>query len=55
MTTEKKSLGIQEIMDLLRESVQRDKTTLMFVTHDMEKAAFADRVIHIRDGEIVEN
>ena len=44
----------QEIMELLRESVRRDKTTLLFVTHDMEKAAFADRVIHISDGEIVQ-
>ena len=42
----------QEIMELLRVSVQRDKTTLLFVTHDMEKAAFADRVIHISDGMV---
>ncbi len=42
----------QEIMELLSESVRRDKTTLLFVTHDMEKASFADRVIHIRDGII---
>jgi len=45
----------QEIMELLRESVRKEKTTLLFVTHDMEKAAFADRIIQIKDGEIIKD
>ncbi len=45
----------QEIMELLRESVKKEKTTLLFVTHDMEKAAFADRIIQIKDGEIIKD
>ena len=42
----------QEIMALLRE-LNRDKgVTLLLVTHDPEAAAFAGRVIRMRDGRI---
>jgi putative ABC transport system ATP-binding protein len=40
-----------EIMKLFRELNDRGNT-LIVVTHDPEIAEFADRVIHIRDGEI---
>ena len=41
-----------QVMEILREAV-REGATLLMVTHDMEKAKYADRVVHISDGEIV--
>jgi len=42
----------EEMMKLLRE-LHRDGHTIILVTHDPEIAEFADRVIEIRDGEII--
>jgi putative ABC transport system ATP-binding protein len=42
-----------DIMDLLRELNQEETLTLLVVTHDPEVAAFADRVVRLRDGEVV--
>ena len=44
----------QEIMALLRNLNWDQSVTLLLVTHDLEAAAFADRVIHLRDGRVVE-
>jgi putative ABC transport system ATP-binding protein len=41
-----------EIMRLLKELNQEHKLTLLVVTHDPEVAAFADRVIGLRDGQV---
>lgn len=40
-------------MQLLQDVVRNGETTLLMVTHDMEKARRADRIIHIADGDIV--
>ncbi|MDO6459584.1 MacB family efflux pump subunit [Granulosicoccaceae sp. 1_MG-2023] len=42
----------EEMMKLLRE-LHRDGHTIILVTHDPNIAAFADRVIEIKDGEIL--
>ncbi|WP_235829104.1 ABC transporter ATP-binding protein [Christensenella intestinihominis] len=42
----------EQIMEVLREIVRENGTTLLMVTHDMEKARYADRIVHIADGEI---
>jgi putative ABC transport system ATP-binding protein len=42
-----------EIMTLLRNLNRGQGVTLLLVTHDPEAAAFADRVVHLRDGQIV--
>ncbi len=46
-----------EVMRLLRELNDERGVTLIIVTHDSEVAAYADRIVHLRDGEIskVEN
>jgi putative ABC transport system ATP-binding protein len=44
-----------EIMELLKTVVRFNGTTLLLVTHDMEKAKYADRIIHISDGRIVDS
>src|SRR3984893_9640859 len=41
------------VLDLLLQLNQREKTTLLLVTHDQELASYADRRITLRDGAIV--
>ena len=41
----------REIMELLKR-LNRDGTTIIQVTHSEEKAAYADRIIHLKDGWI---
>lgn len=43
----------EQIMGILQDIVKENGTTLLMVTHDMEKARYADRIVHISDGEIV--
>lgn len=42
-----------EVMDALT-GVHRDGTTIMLVTHDPACAARADRVVYLRDGDVVD-
>jgi ABC-type lipoprotein export system ATPase subunit/ABC-type lipoprotein release transport system permease subunit len=41
-----------EVMFLLRDLNRERGVTLIIVTHDPEVAAYADRIVHLRDGEI---
>ena len=41
------------VLDLLIALNQREKTTLLLVTHDMTLACRADRIVTLRDGQIV--
>mgnify|MGYP001825626829 FL=1 len=43
-----------EVMRLLRDLNTERGVTLIIVTHDPEVAAYADRVVHLRDGQISE-
>lgn len=43
----------KEMMNLMRDIVNRQKKTLVMVTHDDSLAAIADKVIRIVDGKIV--
>lgn len=42
------------ILDLLRSLSKADGKTIVLVTHDPEAARIADRIVHIRDGRVVE-
>jgi putative ABC transport system ATP-binding protein len=44
----------REIMELLRDLNRDQGVTLLLVTHDAEAAAFADVVVQLRDGQIVQ-
>jgi len=47
------SKNSKEIMELLKEANQKYKQTIIMVTHDKELAAYANRIITIEDGKIV--
>ncbi len=41
------------LLQLLREAVDDYRQSVLMVTHDMAAAAYADRIIHMRDGQII--
>ena len=41
------------VLRMLRQSNQEFKQTVLMITHNPEAAAIADRILHMRDGEIV--
>lgn len=44
----------QQILTLFRRIADRDGTTVLIATHDLAVDAFADEVVHLEDGCIVE-
>ena len=44
----------QQILTLFRRIADRDGTTVLIATHDLAVDAFADEVIHLEDGRVVE-
>lgn len=42
----------REVMDLITTMARKNKQTLIIVTHDVEIAEYADKIIHVRDGNI---
>ncbi|MBW4829184.1 MAG: ABC transporter ATP-binding protein [Clostridiaceae bacterium] len=49
------SQNSKEIIDLLKLSVQKYNQTLVLITHDLDIASQADRIITIEDGSIVKD
>src|SRR5207244_1706599 len=50
------STRARELLALLREMVERDRLTVLLVTHDHELASsYSDRIIMMKDGKVVEN
>ena len=41
-----------QMMDLMMGLCQKNKQTLIIVTHDIEISAYAQRIVHISDGKI---
>jgi putative ABC transport system ATP-binding protein len=41
------------VLELLRDLNHRLRQTIVMITHNPEAAAFADRIVHMRDGRIV--
>lgn len=44
----------REVLEILRTAVDQDRQTVVIVTHDARAASYADRVIFLRDGQIVD-
>lgn len=42
-----------EVLDILRTAVDQDDQTVVIVTHDAKAASYADRVIFLADGKLV--
>jgi putative ABC transport system ATP-binding protein len=42
------------VLALLRELNHRFKQTILMITHNPEAAAYADRIVHMRDGRIID-
>lgn len=42
-----------EVLDILRTAVDQDDRTVVIVTHDAKAASYADRVIFLADGKLV--
>ncbi|MBQ8411772.1 MAG: ABC transporter ATP-binding protein [Ruminiclostridium sp.] len=42
----------EDVMSLMVEMCRKHNLTLILVTHDLEIAGYADRIVHIIDGEI---
>jgi putative ABC transport system ATP-binding protein len=45
----------EQIMNLLRALVDERGQTILLVTHNAQHAAFADRLVSLRDGQIIED
>jgi putative ABC transport system ATP-binding protein len=46
------SVSVEKVLDLFREIRERQNVTILLVTHDMNVAGAADRMIRMRDGRI---
>lgn len=46
------SVTAAQITDILRTIVKVEGSTLVLVTHDIEKTQYADRIVHLADGRI---
>src|SRR6202050_4334092 len=49
------SVNGQHVLDLLLDLNRREGTTLVLVTHDQTLAARADRIVTLKDGQIVDD
>ena len=47
------SLTGEEILQVLRDTADRGQTIVM-VTHDLKAASYADRIVRLVDGEVVD-
>lgn len=43
-----------EILEFMQKIVREENKTLIMVSHDLEVAQYADRIVHMRDGKIRE-
>ena len=44
----------REVLEILRAAVDGDEQTVVIVTHDARAASYADRVVFLADGNIVD-
>lgn len=42
----------RDVLLLMQRLVREQQVTLLMVTHDMNAASYADRIVHMRDGVI---
>lgn len=49
------SRSSDEVVQMLRRTVDQMKQTMILVTHDPRVAAFADRIVFLKDGKVVDD
>jgi putative ABC transport system ATP-binding protein len=49
------SRSSDEVIQMLRETVDKLKQTMILVTHDPRVAAYADRIVFLKDGKIADD
>jgi putative ABC transport system ATP-binding protein len=49
------SRSSDEVVQMLRQTVDQWKQTIILVTHDPRVAAYADRIVFLKDGKIVDD
>lgn len=54
-TSELDSETTYQVLDLMRDTVNRKGTTMLISTHDPIVDEYADRIIHLQDGQIARN
>jgi putative ABC transport system ATP-binding protein len=42
----------REVLETMQNLVRNEGVTLLMVTHDLNAASYADRIVHLRDGKI---
>ena len=47
------SKSSESVLEILRHSNQELQQTVLMITHNPEAASYGDRIIHMRDGQIV--
>jgi putative ABC transport system ATP-binding protein len=47
------SKNSEAVLEMLSRSNRELKQTVLMITHNPEAAAIADRILHVRDGEII--
>ena len=40
------------MVDLMMDLAQKNRQTVIIVTHDLEISVYADRIIHLMDGKV---
>ncbi len=48
------SVNSQAVLRVLKDLNRRLGQTILMITHDMEVASWADRIVHMRDGQILD-
>lgn len=47
------SVSAKNVMDIMRELNEKEKKTIIMVTHNPENLKYGDRILYIKDGQIV--
>jgi putative ABC transport system ATP-binding protein len=45
----------EDILQLIKETADRDRQTVVMVTHDARAAAYGDRVVTMKDGRVIDD
>jgi len=47
------STNSQALLEILRQTNRKEGQTIVMITHSPEASAYADRVVHMKDGRIL--